>query len=224
MNLGRWAFVCEIDGVGPSRETRVRRQLSIALAASIGLLAGALPRAAGPAGDSLERPFAAGGAITMDLSAGKYVITGTPDPHMRVRWSTKKASDAKGVSVKVDVSGRSAQLVTNSSSDGLRVEIELPSHTDLVISLSAGDFTLSGVEGSKDISAWAGDLKIDVGDPDDYKTVYASVTAGDLDADAFDRTTHGLFRSFEHTGSGKYALRVRLTAGHIILRSERGSH
>jgi hypothetical protein len=201
----------------------MRRQPLIVLAVSIGLLASASPGATGPDGDRLERPFAAGGQITMDLSAGRYVIAGKSDPRLLVRWSTKKPSDREGVSVRADVSGRSAQLVTNSSSDGLRVDIDVPARTDLVISLSAGDFTLSGVEGSKDISVWAGDLKIDVANPADYKSVYASVTAGEIEAEAFDRSTHGLFRSFEHTGSGKYNLRVRLTAGHITLRSERAS-
>jgi hypothetical protein len=125
--------------------------------------------------------------------------------------------------VKADVTGTTARLVTSGPSDGFHVEIDLPARTDLVIGLSAGDFTLSGVEGSKDISVWAGDLKIDVGDPAGYKSVYASVTAGELEADAFGGSRHGLFRSFEHTGPGKYNLRVRLTAGHITLRSERAS-
>jgi hypothetical protein len=199
----------------------MRRHLLIVLAVGIGLLASVSPRAAEAPRDQLERALAAGGQITMDLSAGRYVVTGTPEPHLLVRWSTKKQAEREAVSVRADVSGRTAQLVVNGPSDGFHVDIDVPVRTDLVISLSAGDFTLSGVEGSKDISVWAGDLKIDVGNPADYKSVYASVTAGDLEADAFGRSTHGLFRSFEHTGSGKYNLRVRLTAGHITLRSER---
>ncbi len=199
----------------------MRRDLLIVLAVSTGLLAGASPRADEPPRDQLERAFAAGGQITMDLSAGRYVIAGKPDPRLLVRWSTRKPSERDAVSVKAEVSGRTAQLVTNGPSDGFHVDIDVPARTDLVISLSAGDFSLSGVEGSKDISVWAGDLKIDVGNPADYKSVYASVTAGELEADAFGRSTHGLFRSFDHTGSGKYNLRVRLTAGHISLRSER---
>jgi hypothetical protein len=221
VNLAARRFVCEIDGTSTSGEA-MRRELLIVLAVSISLLASA-PRAVEPAGDRLERALAAGGQITMDLSAGKYVITGTPKPQLLVRWSTRKPSERESVSVRADVSGTTAQLVTNGPSDGFHVEIDVPARTDLVISLSAGDFTLTGVEGNKDISVWAGDVKIDVGNPADYKSVYASVTAGEVEADAFDRSTHGLFRSLEHTGSGKYKLRVRLTAGHIALRSERAS-
>jgi hypothetical protein len=43
------------------------------------------------------------------------------------------------------------------------------------------------------------------------------VTAGDLDASAFDVKQNGLFRSFSWKGPGRYTLTVQLTAGNLRL-------
>jgi hypothetical protein len=38
---------------------------------------------------SLERDFVANGKISMDLSAGEYRITGSPDNKIRLAWSVR---------------------------------------------------------------------------------------------------------------------------------------
>ena len=61
-------------------------------------------------------------------------------------------------------------------------------------------------------------MTIEVGPREDYRSVQASVTAGDLSARPFDVTKGGLFRSFSWQGQGKYSLTARLTAGDLTLR------
>ena len=56
-----------------------------ALAGSL-LVVLAVGTAAQAPATSVERPFAAGGRVTMDLSAGEYEITGSPDNRVRLDW------------------------------------------------------------------------------------------------------------------------------------------
>jgi hypothetical protein len=166
----------------------------------------------------LERAFAPGGQIQMDLSAGGYVIEGTPDPLIRLAWKTGDPDDARKVHVRVEVTDSKAVIVTDGPSNRFHVTVKVPSRSDLLVDLSAGDLTLRGVEGHKDLSAWAGNVTIDIGRAADYRSAQASVTAGEIDGPPFWPTTGGLLRSRDWVGSGHYDLRVRLAAGDINFR------
>ena len=84
--------------------------------------------------------------------------------------------------------------------------------------LSAGDLTIKGVEGDKDVECRAGDVDIEVAHPEDYRHRDASVLAGSIDASAFNVSKDGLWRSFQQDGAGKYRLHVHLAAGDVTLR------
>jgi hypothetical protein len=47
--------------------------------------------------------------------------------------------------------------------------------------------------------------------------VQASVTAGRIRAEPFHADKGGVFRSFSWEGKGRHSLRVRLTAGEVIV-------
>jgi hypothetical protein len=95
----------------------------------------------------------------------------------------------------------------------------LPAHTDLDLRMTAGDLTIAGIEGNKDVRLRAGNLTIEVADAAQYGTVSASVTAGDLSASPFGVSKGGLFRSFTHAGRGRYDLKARLWAGDLRLKA-----
>lgn len=167
---------------------------------------------------SAERPFAPGGHVWMDLSAGDYEIRPGRDDRVWIRWTTSDPDDVGRCDAKLEAKGREMVIATSSPMGGMRVEVEVPSRTDLTVRLSAGDLNLEGVKGSKDVSSWAGNVNIGVGSPDDYRKVEASVTAGDLTAKPFNVVKGGLFRSFTWQGPGTSTLKVRLTAGDLTLR------
>jgi hypothetical protein len=164
-----------------------------------------------------EKTFAPGQRVRMDLSAGGYKVQAGRDDRIVVRWDTQ-TGDADQVRVDLTVKGSEATLVTNGPRNHFNVVVELPAQTDITMRLSAGDLRIRGVAGSKDIRVWAGDVTVDVGRVEDYRTVDASVTAGDLSASAFHVSKGGLFRSFSWRGPGRYNLNVRLTAGDLKLR------
>jgi sarcosine oxidase gamma subunit len=170
-----------------------------------------------PGESSLEHAFSAGGRITLKLSAGDYdVRSGAPDK-IAVSWTTKNDSDLQKVRVKIDAYRTDATISTDAPHGNFHVTIDLPSASDLVVRLTAGDLTISGITGSKDVESHAGDMNIHVGNPEDYGHVDASVHAGDLNAAPFGESKGGLFRSFNWNGPGKHRLHIHLGAGDINL-------
>jgi hypothetical protein len=164
-------------------------------------------------GSPAEKDFVSGGRVTMTLESGDYKIRASSDNRLHVRWN-----EASGARVKLTTNGNSADLrVENTPHNNFHATIEVPALADLRIRLTAGDMSVTGIKGDKDIEANAGDLNISVGSSSDWGDVDASVTAGDLHAPAFKAATGGLFRSIKWKGPGKYRLHVHLTAGDVNL-------
>jgi hypothetical protein len=170
-------------------------------------------------GQPIDKTFAKGGTVVMRLSAGDYRIAGIADDKIRVDWRVDRASDADNVKAKVDISGTKAVIETSGAKHGgVHYTIDVPSRSDIDIDLTAGDLQVRGIEGSKRVESWAGDLSIEVGRPEQYRSVEASVRAGDLSARPFNVSKGGLFRSFTWSGNGPYSLRVKLVAGDLTLK------
>ena len=166
--------------------------------------------------EATERKFVSGGTVRLDLSAGDYEIVGTRDERIRVSWDQR--AKRPEVTLRIDTEASRATVRTETPwSDGPKIRIELPRRTNIVVKLSAGDLDIHGLEGSKDVSAHAGDVTIGVGRRDQYRYVNASVKVGELNADPFDVNKDGLFRSFEWTGKGSYELRAHVTVGDLKL-------
>ena len=169
--------------------------------------------------DSLERPFAANGRITMELSAGEYRITGGTDDRIRMQWSVRPGDDVKLVKARADVRGAEARVITDGPMNNFKVAIQVPARADLYIRLTAGDLSIKNVEGNKDVELHAGEIDIDAGRAADYRRVDASVWAGELHASPFNAIKEGLFRSFDWSGNGRYRLHAKLKAGEIRIRA-----
>jgi hypothetical protein len=180
---------------------------------------GMLALAAAAAADqgASERPFAPGGRVRLDLSAGAYSIRAGRDDRIHVQWEARP-SESGQVHVDIQVNGTTATVRTSGPRSGFRITIELPARTDLNVDLTAGDLRIAGITGNMDVGSWAGDVIIDVGRADDYARVDAAVKAGEINASAFGVNKGGLFRSFTWKGPGQYRLKVRLTAGNVSLR------
>jgi hypothetical protein len=192
-------------------------RISWAAALLAATVAAAAAQSKSPA-TSLEKPFAAGGRITMDLSAGEYEITGATDPRIRLDWEVKDTDRLDDVDNRVTVDGTRARVSTDGPSGNFRVRIQVPTPSNLRIRLTAGEMAIKGIEGDKDVELHAGELDIDVVRPEDYGRVDAGVWAGEIHASAFRVTKEGLFRSFDWKGKGKYRLHAHLKAGELRLR------
>ena len=171
--------------------------------------------------DSLERPFSQNGRIRMDLSAGEYHISGSTDNRIRVEWRVRDADQLPRVHARADVRDRDASITTDGPNNkGLNVAIQVPDRSDLYVRLTAGDLRIEDIRGNKDIELHAGDARIDVGRAEDYRSVDASVWAGEIRAAPFSVFKGGLFRSFDWSGKGPYRLHAHLKAGDLRLYSK----
>jgi hypothetical protein len=184
---------------------------------AVALLAASFP-VQSPDGVPVDKPFPAGGKITMKLAAGDYDITGRSDQKIRVAWHIDRPEEASRVKAEAEIKGTTAVIATTGVKSGIHFTIDVPARSDIDIELSAGDLRVRGIEGSKKIDSWAGDVSIDVGKPEQYRDVEASVRAGDLSARPFNVMKGGLLRSFSWTGQGPYSLHVKLFAGDLTLR------
>ena len=197
--------------------THAVRPTCLALAALVAALhVGTAAQTSAPPSE-VERQFAKGGRILMDLSAGDYTIRGTAVDVIRLRWQTRDARDMDRVRAEVKVDGGRATVLTRGPKNNFTVTVDLPQRADIDINLSAGDLKVRGVEGSKSLSMWAGDVSMEVGDASLYQRVDATVRAGEIHAPPFGRSTGGIFRSLHWKGTGKYTIHARLTAGDLKL-------
>ena len=162
-----------------------------------------------------EKTFVDGGTIKIQLDGGAYELRASADHHIRVALN-RNVGNAKA---ELTVDGTHADVkVTDTPHSNFQATIEVPPTADLVIRLSGGDLTMAPIVGNKDVESYAGDIKIAVGDPNDYSSVDASVKAGDLQAGPFGETKSGLLQHFTWSGHGKYTLRANLGAGNLVLR------
>ncbi len=168
---------------------------------------------------SPEQAFAAGGTVRLNLAAAAYRIRGHANQRIQVRWSTNKSEMTDRIHANVEIKGTRAVIWTVAPhNSGAHFDIDVPARSDLEIDLNAGDLDVRDVEGNKSLSMWAGDVTIDVGKAELYRSVEASVRVGEISAPPFNRTTGGIFRSLSWSGSGKYMFRAKLFAGELRLR------
>jgi hypothetical protein len=186
----------------------------------LALLASAWMTAGERLSDSLERPFAANGRISMDLSAGEYRITGADDDRIRVEWTVRDPEQLPAVKARANVRGKDARITTDGPTNHFRVAMQVPSRADLYIRLTAGELRVSNIRGNKDIESHAGEIDIDVGRPEEYHHVDASIWAGEIHAAPYRVSKEGLFRSFDWNGHGPFRLHAKLKAGELRLSSK----
>lgn len=169
------------------------------------------------ASDLVETEFVDGGKITINLSAGEHQISESDDNTISVYWRVDDKDDMNAVDAVTEVDGSTAEIDIDGPHNNFKTMIKVPRNSDLTIKLSAGELSIDGVVGSKDIRLRAGELSIEIGDTDDYAHVEGSLWAGDIDAGPFEQAESGLFRSIEWHGDGQHKLKFKLYAGDVKL-------
>ena len=109
------------------------------------------------------------------MDAAGVTILPSEDGHVRVRYTGTKDRDLSGVRLRFDPAGKPASLRMNHHlHNDFRIEIQVPRAVALILRMSAGELSIRGVEGDKDLRLHAGELKVQVGDPSSYGPVSAS--------------------------------------------------
>jgi hypothetical protein len=165
-----------------------------------------------------EAPLPAGVPLRLYVRSGEIRLLGSDDGKISVDVSGKNADNVKDVKHRLTILDTAAEFrLSGGPRNDFQITIHLPKNCDLFVRVPAGDVTVEGISGDKDIELHAGDLSIHIGNPDDYSHVDASVNAGDVEAAPFGESHGGLFRSFKKSGSGKYKLHAHVGAGDLTL-------
>jgi hypothetical protein len=160
--------------------------------------------------------FAAGGSVHMHLCSSGIDLVGKDDDALRVSYDSMRGNNVR---VRIKVSGDQADLkVSGCPQNNFRVTVEVPKKSGLYVRMFAGELNVRDITGDKDVELHFGQLNMEVGKPDDYAHVHASVNSGELDAFAFNVDKGGLFRSFDHDGPGQYRVQAHVGAGELDLR------
>ncbi len=174
------------------------------------------------AGNGADLPFVQGGTIAMELEGADYKVTPSGNDHITISYGTNPFN-TQLTKIAAGVKGSEANVrIQTPSGNGIHVEIGIPAKTNLYTRMTAGNLTVEGIEGSKDLELRAGNMTIDVVDAKQYGPVYASVSSGDLAADAWSVNKGGILRSFKTNGSGKYGLHAHVSAGKLTLTERSG--
>jgi hypothetical protein len=169
--------------------------------------------------DRFEAHFPSEGEIRMKVRSGEVKVFGGDESKILVRYEGRRAGEIKNIRVSLTTAGNQGQLeIRGGPKNDFRILIQVPRKTGLYLRVPAGDLSVDGIVGSKDVELRAGDLTIHTGNPNDYGPIDASVHAGGLSAGPFAVEKGGLFRSFTRQGSGPYKLHAHVSAGGLTLR------
>ena len=166
-----------------------------------------------------EAEFAPGGLLRMHICSSELRVIGSDENKIQIHYWGKNTDKGDEVKVSLKTAGNTGELrISGGPHNNFEIEIRVPKNSDLYLRVPAGDVEVSGLTGDKDVEVHAGDVRIEIGDPEDYARVDASVNAGDIDAAPFGASKSGLFRSFRRQGNGKYQLHAHVGAGDLTLR------
>jgi len=170
------------------------------------------------------KEFPAGGRVFIHMRAGDLKVVKGADPKRIVlRYSATRHHQDISASVehRFEVWGDEADIRLRAPTDNVdfSVEVEVPNPADLKVRMLAGDLTVDGVEGNKDIELHFGDLRIDRVRQASYRLIDASTHAGDVGG--FPGGTHGwIGQSGRLEGNGQYRLHAHVGAGDVQLDFE----
>ncbi len=176
-----------------------------------------------PCSQSITRPLQPRAALVIDSTPAGLQIVGTDREELHVSCTADSDEDAGNIALhfssaanggKLSIEGAHAQHGNHS----LQIKIEVPRRTNLSVRMFAGQVTVQEVKGDKDVEIGAGQITISSIHAGDYRSVKASVGAGEVQAQAFGEDKGGLFRTFSRENAGgDYRLRAHATTGQIQL-------
>jgi hypothetical protein len=166
-----------------------------------------------------EFDLASGKTLSLDMRSADVAIEGTESSKFTIRFEGEKADRAGEIKVTYKDKGDTVECgIKDGPRNDLRILIGVPQLTNLVVRMPAGVLEISEVKGSKDVRMRAGDLSIDLGDADDYASIDASVTTGEIDVSALGAETGGFFRKFHRSGPGTFRLLAHIGAGQLTIQ------
>ncbi len=176
-----------------------------------------------PCGQTLTHSLRSRSVLLIDSKPAGLQIVGTDQEAIQVSCTAASDETARNVAIHFAPAANGGKLTiegaqSHHGNNSLEIRIEVPRRTSVSVRMFAGEVKLEEVKGDKDIEIGAGQIVISSIHDGDYRSVDASVGAGEVKAQAFGADKGGLFRSFSReNATGDYRLRAHVTTGEIDL-------
>ena len=157
--------------------------------------------------------------LAIDSKPAELNVEGSDAREIRVTCTLHESNRAGEVHIRFRTRDGKAELaISGGPSNNVRLVIEIPHQTHLLVRMPAGAVHVKDVTGDKDVDVHAGELTITGVSPQAYRSVDASVDIGEVQASEFSVNKGGFFRSFKRsTGEGLYRLDAHIITGSIRL-------
>ena len=157
--------------------------------------------------------------LRLHLRDGDFRIVGSDSDQITIHAHGKNRALGKRMQVQLKRTGDSLDIVfSHVPKNEFQVTIAVPRETNLFARMRAGDLSVDGVAGDKDLELLAGDLSIQVPDAGAYGPVDLSVRFGDVSGRQFGSPKGSIGNSLKRDGNGRYRLHAHVFAGDLMLR------
>jgi hypothetical protein len=157
--------------------------------------------------------------LRLHVREGDFRIVGSDSNQITIHADGKNRALGKRMQVQLKRIGGSLDIVfSHVPKNQFQVTIAVPRETNLFARMRAGDLSVDGVAGDKDLELLAGDLSIQVPDASDYGPVDLSVKIGDVSGRQFGSPKGSIGNSLKRDGNGRYRLHAHVFAGDLTLR------
>jgi len=200
------------------------RWLAIVLLASSSGFANPASRATMGETTTLDgRPFqtdlARVATLRLHLGDGDFRIVGGDSKEIMIHTDGKNRVQASKMQVQLKRTGDSLDITfLHVPKSEVQVTITVPKETNLYARMRAGDLSVDGITGDKDVELTGGDLRIQVPDPAQYGSVDLSVRFGDVSGSQFGSPKGWIGNTLRRDGSGPYRLHAHVFAGDLTLK------
>jgi len=157
--------------------------------------------------------------LRLHLHDGDFRIVGGDSTEITIHADGKNRGMAKKMQVQLKRTGDSLDIhFLHVPKNEFQVTIAVPKETNLFARMRAGDFSVDGVSGDKDLELTGGDMSIQVPDPAEYGTVDLLVRFGDVSGGQFGDPKGWIGNCLKVDGGGRYRLHARVLAGDLTLK------
>jgi hypothetical protein len=182
------------------------------------MIAGLAMFASASSDGSLQMELQPGQSVQLELSSGDYQIEPGASDRLLVITKSRMDSQEQRPKFGIDANSKEASVRVDAPKNYAAV-IQIPKNSNLRVRLRGGRLRVDGINGDKDIESYAGAVSIDIGQPQNYARVEASVDLGHIEAPAFQVAQEGFDKSFSREGPGSYRLHAHVGSGEINLYS-----
>jgi hypothetical protein len=157
--------------------------------------------------------------LRLHLREGDFRVVSSDSDEITIHTDGKNRYQTRKMQVQLKRTSDTLDIVfLHVPRNECQVTIAVPKETNLFARMRAGDLSVDGIIGNKDLELLAGDLSIQVPDAADYGAVDLSVRFGDVSGGKFGNPKGWLGNSLKLDGNGKYRLHAHVFAGDLMLK------